>query len=38
MTLFASITEPGSVFVCILDKYFGGEGDVRTLEILVAEG
>jgi uncharacterized protein (DUF1810 family) len=38
MTLFASITQPGSVFVNILDKYFGGVGDVRTLEILVAQG
>jgi uncharacterized protein (DUF1810 family) len=38
MTLFASITQPGSVFVNILDKYFCGVGDVRTLELLVAEG
>jgi uncharacterized protein (DUF1810 family) len=34
MTLFAYVSEPGSVFVRILDKYFRGEQDVRTLELL----
>jgi uncharacterized protein (DUF1810 family) len=34
MTLFASIAEPNSVFERILDKYFQGERDVRTLRLL----
>jgi len=34
MTLFASVEDPGSVFVRVLDKYFHGERDVRTLHIL----
>jgi uncharacterized protein (DUF1810 family) len=34
MTLFASVADPRSVFVRILDKYFHGEGDVRTLHLL----
>ena len=34
MTLFAFVSEPGSVFVLILDKYFHSEQDVRTLAIL----
>jgi len=35
MTLFASIAEdPHSVFVRVLEKYFEGEPDVRTLELL----
>jgi uncharacterized protein (DUF1810 family) len=34
MTLFACIADPGSVFVRILDKYFRGERDVRTLDLL----
>ena len=34
MTLFACIGGPGSVFVCVLEKYFQGERDVRTLLIL----
>jgi uncharacterized protein (DUF1810 family) len=34
MTLFASVADPGSVFVLILDKYFHSEQDVRTLELL----
>jgi uncharacterized protein (DUF1810 family) len=33
-TLFACVAPPGSVFQKALDKYFGGEGDPRTLEIL----
>ncbi len=34
MTLFASVAEPHSVFARILDKYFQGERDVRTLHLL----
>jgi len=34
MTLFASVAEPGSVFVRVLEKYFHGERDVRTLDLL----
>jgi uncharacterized protein (DUF1810 family) len=34
MTLFAYGADPGSVFVHILDKYFQGERDVRTLDLL----
>lgn len=34
MTLFASVAEPGVVFVRVLDKYFHGEHDVRTLDLL----
>jgi uncharacterized protein (DUF1810 family) len=34
MTLFAYVADPGSVFVRVLDKYFQGEQDVRTLDLL----
>ncbi len=34
MTLFALIAGPDSVFAHILDKYFKGEHDVRTLHLL----
>jgi uncharacterized protein (DUF1810 family) len=34
MTLFAFVATPGSVFVRVLDKYFNGEQDVATLNIL----
>ena len=34
MTLFAQVAEPDSVFEQVLEKYFGGANDVRTLEIL----
>jgi uncharacterized protein (DUF1810 family) len=34
MTLFASVAGPDSVFVRVLDKYFQGERDVRTLQLL----
>ena len=34
MTLFASVAEPGSVFVRILDKYYRGERDIMTIEVL----
>lgn len=33
-TLFASIAHAGSVFDQLLDKFFGGERDGRTLELL----
>ena len=31
MTLFACVADPRSIFVRVLDKYFQGERDVRTL-------
>ncbi len=31
MTLFASISEPGSVFHQVLDAFFDGEQDIETL-------
>jgi uncharacterized protein (DUF1810 family) len=34
MTLFSSLADSDSVFVSILDKYFNGERDSRTLTIL----
>lgn len=34
MTLFASISNPDSLFTRALDKYFAGEQDSRTLERL----
>ena len=34
MTLFAEISEDGSVFHKVLDKFFGGQKDKRTLELL----
>jgi uncharacterized protein (DUF1810 family) len=34
MTLFANVAGPGSVFVRVLEKYFGGERDPRTLHLL----
>ena len=33
-TLFASVTPPDSVFTRSLDKYFKGERDVKTLQLL----
>lgn len=35
-TLFASVSPPGSVYQRVLDKYFGGEPDGSTLELLRA--
>jgi uncharacterized protein (DUF1810 family) len=32
-TLFASVSPPGSVFEQLLDQYFGGEPDDKTLEL-----
>lgn len=34
MTLFAYVAGPGSVFAGILDKYFNGEQDALTLQLL----
>jgi uncharacterized protein (DUF1810 family) len=34
MTLFAAVAEPGSVFSRVLDKYFAGKQDERTLQLL----
>jgi uncharacterized protein (DUF1810 family) len=34
MTLFASVADSGSIFVRVLDKYFQGEQDARTLQLL----
>lgn len=36
MTLFASMTEPGSVFGLVLDKFFKGRRDHKTLHFLEA--
>jgi uncharacterized protein (DUF1810 family) len=33
-TLFASVSPPGSVFDRLLDKYFQGERDGKTLRLL----
>jgi uncharacterized protein (DUF1810 family) len=37
-TLFASVTPPDSVFARLLDRYFGGERDGRTLRLLETVG
>lgn len=34
MTLFAQVSDPGSVFERLLDKFFDGKSDERTMEIL----
>jgi uncharacterized protein (DUF1810 family) len=38
MTLFESVAGQGSVFGRVLDKYYQGKRDTRTLEILAAMG
>jgi uncharacterized protein (DUF1810 family) len=38
MTLFARAAGSGAVFDRVLDKYFGGEPDARTLALLEAAG
>jgi uncharacterized protein (DUF1810 family) len=35
-TLFAAVAPPGSVFERVIDKYFGGQPDQRTLQLLRA--
>jgi hypothetical protein len=37
MTLFAQVSEPGSAFHIVLDRYFDGVPDPRTLELLVGK-
>jgi uncharacterized protein (DUF1810 family) len=37
-TLFAAVTPEGSVFQRIIDKYFAGEPDVRTIELASRAG
>jgi uncharacterized protein (DUF1810 family) len=37
-TLFAAVSPPGSVFERLLDRYYDGMRDERTLEILAAAG
>ncbi len=34
MTLFACVSESGSVFSQVLDQYYGGQPDAQTLELL----
>ncbi|MDX2416076.1 MAG: DUF1810 domain-containing protein [Xanthomonadales bacterium] len=34
MTLFSKVADPGSVFDQVLDKYFQGASDTRTLELI----
>lgn len=36
-TLFVHVSPPGSVFHRILDKYYGGAQDARTLELLAEQ-
>jgi uncharacterized protein (DUF1810 family) len=36
MTLFESVADANAVFGAVLDKYYGGQRDARTLEILAA--
>ena len=38
MTLFAAAAGPGSAFDRVLERYFGGEPDQRTLELLRQSG
>ena len=37
-TLFAQVSPAGSVFHRLLDRYFGGEADEATLELVAASG
>ncbi len=37
-TLFAAVSPPGSVFQQVLDQYFGGKPDERTLHLLSTAG
>ena len=38
MTLFAAISEPASPFHSVLNRYFSGETDARTIDYLAAHG
>jgi uncharacterized protein (DUF1810 family) len=37
-TLFAGVSPPGSVFERLLDKYYGGERDEKTLRLMAGAG
>jgi uncharacterized protein (DUF1810 family) len=37
-TLFAHVSEPGSVFGSVLDRYFDGAPDDKTLKLMAAAG
>ncbi|MFM7321602.1 MAG: DUF1810 domain-containing protein [Armatimonadota bacterium] len=37
MTLFQSVSPPGSLFQQVLDRFFGGEPDPRTVEMLATD-
>ncbi len=37
MTLFASVSPPRSVFATVLERYYGGSHDQKTLDILKAD-
>jgi len=36
MTLFAQVAGPDSVFPRVLERYYGGEADARTLDLLAS--
>ena len=36
MTLFAALSAPGSPFQAVLDRYYAGETDLRTIAYLAA--
>jgi len=36
MTLFAQVAGPDSVFQRVLERYYGGEADARTLDLLAS--
>ncbi|WP_435016289.1 DUF1810 domain-containing protein [Tundrisphaera sp. TA3] len=36
-TLFASVSPPGSAFARLIDRFFGGEPDAKTLELIRAD-
>jgi uncharacterized protein (DUF1810 family) len=38
MTLFERVAEPGSVFSRVIERFYGGERDARTLAIVSAMG
>jgi uncharacterized protein (DUF1810 family) len=38
MTLFAAVSDPGSPFHAVLDRYFSGESDGRTVDYLATHG
>lgn len=38
MTLFSKASEDNAVFLAVLDKYYGGQPDSETLNILARQG